>query len=196
MCIRDRKDGIIVSRNGNKIKRQTTKGWWLLVELKNGSTEYVKLKDLKESNPIQVAEYARDNDLLEEPAFAWWVPWTLKQIRRTLKAMTTRYHRTTSKFGIELPKTVKWALEIDKETGTTFWRDAIEKEMKTIMVAFDILEEGADKPTARNFIRCHLVFDIKAGSLKRSDFFDSGRLVNPEWSVTAHRGTIRPLLNK
>ena len=66
--------------------------------------------------------------------------------------MTTRYHRTTSKFGIELPKTVKRALEIDKETGTTFWRDVIEKEMKTVMVAFDILPEGADKPTARNFI--------------------------------------------
>ena len=66
---------------------------------------------------------------------------------------------------------MKRALEIDKETGTTFWRDAIEKEMKTIMVAFNILEEGSEKPTARNYIRCHLVFDIKAGSLKRKARF-------------------------
>ena len=175
-----KEDGFIASHNGNKIRKQTTKGWWLLVELKNGSTEYVKLKDLKESNPIQVAEYARDNGLLEEPAFAWWAPWTLKQIRRTLKAMQTRYHRTTSKFGIELPKTVKRALEIDKETGTTFWRDAMEKEMKTVMVAFDILPEDAPKPTARSFLRCHLVFDIKAGSLRRkARFCADGSRIDP-----------------
>ena len=181
-----KKDGIIVSRNSNKIKRQTTKGWWLLVELKNGSTEYVKLKDLKESNPIQVAEYTMANGLLDEPAFAWWAPWTLKQMRRTLKAMQTRYHRTTSKFGIELPKTVKRALEIDKETGTTFWRDAIEKEMRTVMVAFDILPEGAPKPTARSFLRCHLVFDIKAGSLRRkARFCADGSRIDPDGNTYA-----------
>jgi hypothetical protein len=34
--------------------------------------------------------------------------------------------RTNSKFGIEVPKTIKRALELDKETGTTFWADAID----------------------------------------------------------------------
>ena len=86
--------------------------------MQNGTTEWIKLKDIKESNPVQVAEYAKSRDLIDEPAFAWWVPWTLKQTTRMLKAMTTRYHRTTSKFGIECPKTIKQALEIDAETGT------------------------------------------------------------------------------
>ena len=56
--------------------------------------------------------------------------------------MKTRYHRTTQKFGIELPKTVKRALEIDEETGTTFWRDALQKEMGTVMKAQN--EHGGD----------------------------------------------------
>jgi hypothetical protein len=40
------------------------------------------------------------------------------------------------KFGIELPKTVKEALELDKKKGNTFWADAIAKEMKGVCVAF------------------------------------------------------------
>ena len=67
-------EGMSESHNGTKRRKQTTKGWWLLVELMNGSTEWAQLKDLKESNPVQVAEYARDKELLDEPAFAWWVP--------------------------------------------------------------------------------------------------------------------------
>jgi hypothetical protein len=38
---------------------------------------------------------------------------------------------------------VKRALEIDKETGTTYWRNAICKEMKTVFPAFEFLDEGA-----------------------------------------------------
>jgi hypothetical protein len=60
--------------------------------------------------------------------------------------MRKRYFRTNQKYGIELPHTVERALQIDKETGTTFWQDALKKEMNTVMVAFKILEEGAEQP--------------------------------------------------
>ena len=42
------------------------------VEWKDGSTNWLPLKDLKESNPVELAEYAVANKLVEEPAFAWW----------------------------------------------------------------------------------------------------------------------------
>ena len=81
------------------------------------------LKDMKDANPIETAEYAVANQLVSEPAFSWWVPYTLKTRDRMVKAMKKRYFRKEQKYGIELPKTVKRALEIDKETGTTFWVD-------------------------------------------------------------------------
>jgi hypothetical protein len=62
--------------------------------------------------------------------------------------MKKRYFWTNQKYGIQLPHTVKRALQIDKETGTTFWQDALQKEMKAVMVAFKILEEGAEKPVS------------------------------------------------
>ena len=173
-------EGTVRSSNGNLRKKQTTKGWWLLVEFNNGTSEWMPLKDLKESNPIEVAEYVKRNGLEEEPAFAWWVPWTLRTRTRILKQVKKRYFRTTSKFGIELPKTVKRALEIDAETGTDFWKKAIEKEMSTVMKAFDIKEAGAPKPVGMNFIKCHLVFDIKAGTLQRkARFVADGSRVDP-----------------
>jgi hypothetical protein len=33
----------------------------------------IALKDLKESNPVKVAEYTVANKIDDEPAFAWWV---------------------------------------------------------------------------------------------------------------------------
>ena len=87
--------------------KQTTRGWKLLVRTKDHSTEWHKLKDLKESNPLEVAQCAVDNKLEDEPAFKWWVPHTIRKRNRILKAMKKRYFRTSQKFGIELPKTVK-----------------------------------------------------------------------------------------
>lgn len=43
------------------------------------------------------------------------------------------------KFGIELPRTIKCALEINHETNMTFWRDTIAKEMKHDKPTFEIL---------------------------------------------------------
>ena len=169
-----KEDGFTRGPNGSLVPKQTTKGWWLLVRLKDHSTEWYKLKDMKESNPLEVAQYAVDNKLEDEPAFKWWVPFTIRKRNRILKAMKKRYFRTHSKFGIEIPKTVKRALEIDEETGTTFWRDAIKKEMSTVMVAFDILAEGANRPVGYNYMDCHMVFDVKQGSLQRKARFVGG----------------------
>ena len=47
------------TRSGsNAVHRGTMKGWKLLIQWKNRSTSWSPLKDLKESNPVEVAEYA------------------------------------------------------------------------------------------------------------------------------------------
>ncbi len=65
------------------------------------------------------------------------------------------------KFGIELPKTVNEAIELDKKNGNTFWADAIAKEMKDVHVAFKILLNGQSVPIGYQKIPCHMIFDIK-----------------------------------
>jgi hypothetical protein len=147
--------------NGQRKPKVTTRGWELCVQWKDASTSWVPLKLLKESNPVKVAEYVNANGLTNKPAFAWWVPFTLKQRDQIIKATKKRYLCQFSKFGLELPKMVQRALEIDNKTGTTLWRDAINKEMKTVYPAFEILDEGKSAPPGFNVISCHVVFDIK-----------------------------------
>jgi hypothetical protein len=66
-----------------------------------------------------------------------------------VQCRSARYHKWTHKYGIELPKTVEDTNDIDRATGTTFWHDATEKEMKKMCVAFDVL---ADRVAPRTYI--------------------------------------------
>ena len=54
-----------------------------------------------------------------EPAFAWWVPYTLRKRNWIIAAVNKQYIKSTHKFGIAVPMTIKRALEIDKENGNT-----------------------------------------------------------------------------
>ena len=77
------------------MNKRTTRGWELLVEWKDGSMNWVPLKDLKNSNPVDLAEYAVANALEEEPAFKWWIPHTLKKRDRIISKIKSKYWRTT-----------------------------------------------------------------------------------------------------
>jgi hypothetical protein len=66
-------DGFVTSRNGNRVPKATTRGWSLLVAWKDGSSDWVPLKDLKDAYPVQIAEYAVANKIANEPAFNWSV---------------------------------------------------------------------------------------------------------------------------
>jgi hypothetical protein len=49
-------DGWITMANGRKVCKRTTGGWKLLVEWKEGGSDWIPLKDLKESYLVEVAE--------------------------------------------------------------------------------------------------------------------------------------------
>ena len=75
-------DAFITTGTGTRRRCETTIGWELLAQWKDGSTNWVSLKDLKESYPVQTADYAVAAKIAMEPAFAWWVPYTLKKRNR------------------------------------------------------------------------------------------------------------------
>eukprot|EP00978_Attheya_sp_CCMP212_P021831 scaffold64169_cov51-Attheya_sp.AAC.1 len=123
--------------NGRSSMKKTMKGWMLCMQWKDGTRTWEEcLSELKESNP--------------EPAFEWWVPFTLKKRDRIISAVSNhRYHKRTHKFGIELPRLVVVdARCLDKEIGNTLWLwdDAIKKEMKAVQVAFKKLDDGERAP--------------------------------------------------
>ena len=162
-----RREDMYVVHNGKKSLRKTTVGVKHCVLWKDGSTSWERLADLKESYPVEVAEYAVAHNIDEEPAYAWWVRHVLKKRDRIISAVNKRYHKRSHKFGFEVPKTVKRALEIDKENGNNFWRDAIAKEMQAVRVAFKILDGDQSAPPTYQYMECHMIFDIKLDGFKR-----------------------------
>jgi hypothetical protein len=168
-------DGTFIDRRGKQQPRMTTKGWELQVEWRDGTASWVPLKDLKESNPIEVAEYATTNKIAEEPAFSWWVHHVLRKRNRIISKVKTRYWSRSHKFGIELPKSVKEALLIDERTETDFWRRAIEKEMRNVSIAFEFCD-GYLVPKFYKKIDCHMIFDVKMDLTRKARFVAGGHM--------------------
>ena len=84
-----KQNAYITTKRGVRRLRQTTIGWKFLCSWKDGTSSWVSLKILKESNPVEVAEYVTALNIADEPAFAWWVPYTLKKRDRIIAAVNS-----------------------------------------------------------------------------------------------------------
>lgn len=127
--------------NGVKPWWQTPLGWQLLCQWKDGSTNRVALKDMKESYPIQVADYARANQITDEPAGAWWVLDVFQKQEQVSSKVKVKYWQCTHNFGICIPKSVVQAQVIDQENSDTLWWDAIMMEMRNVRPPFEKYEK-------------------------------------------------------
>jgi len=96
-----------------------------------------------------------------------------------IKAVCTRYHKRTHKFGLRLPKSVQEAYKIDRETGTGFWHTAILKEMKNNSIAFKFIKEDTI-PVGYQWIPCHRIFNIELNLTYKARFVAEGHWMDPD----------------
>ena len=115
-------DKYVQTKNGRCHLRKTTKGWELLIKWKDKSESWIKLADMKESHPVEVAEYARARGIDKEPAFEWWVPHTLKKRQVILSALKKRIRKTTHKYGIEFLQVLSMPLNLTERMAITYGR--------------------------------------------------------------------------
>ena len=186
-----RVDGSQATIQGSK----TTRGHELKCAWKDGTTTWIPLKDLKESYPIETAEFAVAMDLIESPAFKWWVPYTLKKRDQIIAKVQHRLVKKNFKYGHQVPNSVKEAYELDKIHGNTRWKDAIAKEMKNVRIAFKILEPGDNMPPFHEFVPCHMIFDVKMDGTAKARLVAAGcKTADPAgstWAGVVSRETVR-----
>ena len=149
-------DKYVQTKNGRHHLRKTTQGWELPIKWKDKSESWQKLADMKESQPVEVAEYARARGIDMEPAFKWWVPHTLKKRQVILSALKKRIRKTT-----QIPTSVEHAFELDRKHGNNLWKDALEMQMYNIGIAFEILEDGKTAPAGYTKVSGHLISSVK-----------------------------------
>ena len=169
-----KKDGFIVTKRGRRKLRQTTSGWAFHIQWRDGTKQWVPLKVLKESNPVEIAEYCKARDIADEPALAWWVPFTLRKRDRIIAAINSRVKKRTHKYGIEVPRSIEEAHAIDRRNGDHQWSDAIEKEMYNVGVAFEIMEDGEILPVGWSKSSGHIIFDVKMDFTRKARWVKDG----------------------
>ena len=182
----EQQDAYTIDKRGVKRLRKTTTGWMLKIRWHDQSEQWVPLSVLKETNPVDIATYAKARGIADEPAFAWWVPYTLRKRTAIVSAVKTRTRKTTHKYGIELPNTVEEARALDVKNGDDHWEKAIAKEIYDVGVAFEIINPPRTVPPGWTKVTGHLVFDVKMSLQRKARWvLDGHKTPDPEISTFA-----------
>jgi hypothetical protein len=148
-----------------------------------------------EDDPITLSIYARKNDLLETPGWK-----KLKHIASKMVYENRKIHqmlhnsyifkgkRTKGpiyKFGIQVPRNVKEAYELDKKNGNTKWQDAINEEINA-MHSFSTFEDKGRIKYLQGYknIIVHFIFDVKHDLRHRARLVAGGHLTDPNTEGT------------
>ena len=158
-----KEDAFTKTPNGMKRRKMTTEGWQLCIQWKYGSTDWVSLKDINKSYPIELSYYANIIKIDDEPMYAWWVPYVQKNIEVIRSKVKSKYWQRTHKYVLQLPKSVNDSYELDKEDKKNLWRGGTEEDMEKIK---DTVAESTTSP--KNLVRyqeidLHIIVYIKLG---------------------------------
>ena len=170
-------DQKIVDTRGRQSIHNTTKGWQLCCQCKDGSTSWDSLNNLKEYHPVHTSKFSVAQGVDHEPAFNYWVQYVLKKPEGIISLMKKRndcYLNNTHKFGIEMPKSVRHALELDAKNVNAMWDIFMSKEKKDIEVASEILDDDTPPPIEHQKIECHIIFYVNMEEFFRKDHFVAG----------------------
>ena len=184
-----RRNAFVTTKRGVRKLRHTTVGWKFHCLWKDGSSSWIPLKVLKESNPIEVAEYVTALELQDELAFAWWVPYVLRKRDRIIASLNMRVKKKTHKFGIQVPTSVDEARELDRINGNTLWMDALAKEMYNVGIAFRILEDNENLPVGYSKSSGHIIWDVKMDFTRKARWVKDGHLT-PDLNDSKYAGVV------
>ena len=149
----------------------------------DGSETWEPINLVAKDDPVSLAHYAKEHDLLETPGWKFLrriarrakkLQRMLNQTRRQSKNNAVRY-----KFGVRVPRNVKEALRFDEENGNTFWADAMKLELGQLFEYETFEDSGSHCPHGYQMIHCHMVFDVKQTGKRKARFVAGGHMTNP-----------------
>ena len=122
--------------------------------------------NLRLQEPQLTINYISQNNLSLNSCFKWVQSYLEydQEFGRILQAFNTKMADTKRyKFGVEVPKTRKQALDLDKENGNDAWKQSIQLELNQIMAyeVFIVWPKGKPLPPGYKRIPYSIVFDVK-----------------------------------
>ncbi len=159
----------------------------VLVHWEDGSETYEPLDTIIKDDPVSVANYADENNLIDLPG--WKRVRHLARNQKKLKRMVNQArlihnHGKTStpsySFGIKVPRNVKQALQYDIENGNTLWQDAMTLEIGNVQAYNTFKDMGKVNyiPGYKKII-VHFVFAVKHDLRHKARLVAGGHLTDP-----------------
>ena len=156
--------------------------WNLQMEWETGEVTWEPLGIIGKSDPVSVAIYAKENNLLHLDGWKRFRRLANRQqklIRLANQAKLYAFrNRIIYKFGIQVPQNHQQAMEIDKANGNHLWREAEETELRQIddyQVFTDLGLKGIPPPGYKK-IRVHMVYDVKHDLKRKARLVADGNL--------------------
>jgi Reverse transcriptase (RNA-dependent DNA polymerase) len=157
----------------------------VLVEWDDGSESYEPLDIMIKDDPITLAKYAEENDLLQRPG--WKSLNRIVKMKPRLKRMVNQIKLGSKKskkgpnfqFGIQVPRNVKEAYELDKKNGNTNWADAMKSEVDSLN-QFNTFKDKGTIPYLPDYKRIivHFVFAVKHDLRHKARLVAGGHLTD------------------
>jgi hypothetical protein len=131
-----------------------------------GEKSWEPLNIIKTDDPVTVAQYVKERNLMDKPYWKWANRY-IKNPKRFLRlcrqiSLAKKKQGPMYKFGIKVPNGIKEALTIDGEAKNELWSEAVKKEL-TKIIEFQVFKPAANNtpPVGYQNIPCHIIFDAK-----------------------------------
>ena len=140
------------------------------------------MRIIGKSDPVSVAIYGRDNNLLHLDGWKQFQKLARRQkklIRMANQAKLQSFrNRVVYKFGVQVPQNHAQAMALDAQNGNNFWREAEETELSQVgeYDVFTDLGLGGVPPKGYKKIRVHMVYDVKHDLRRKARLVADGNL--------------------
>ena len=106
----------------------------VLVEWDDGTQTYEPLNMMIKDDPLTLATYAKENNLLNTPSWKRLkgIANSHPNLQRMVNKTKTRPSTPTYQFGIQVPRNVKEAYALDARNGNTKWQEAMDAEIQSL----------------------------------------------------------------
>ena len=156
------------------------------IEWENGERSYEPLNSIKASDPVTLALYAKENNLLDTDGWKGLRRHAkgTKKMMRIIKQIKLRSFRTAPRYqyGFQVPKNYEEACQFDERNGNNKWKEATELEMGQ-MKEYDVFIDKGEFSTGKipkdfKKIRVHLIFAIKHDGRHKARLVADGHLTD------------------
>ena len=181
-------------------KNYNSSTWNLLIKWEDNTITREPLSVIATDDPVSCALYAKEHGLLNK--HGWTRFKRIAKNEKKLKRMVNQAclksvrHGVIYQFGVQVPRSVKQALQLDEKNGNNAWRDAIRAELSQLQdyETFRDMGKNYKFPQGYTKICCHFVFAIKHDGRRKARLVAGGHLTStPIDSVYSGVVSIRSL---